>query len=362
METSTEIITTLSEHEDAPAPQPPSAPEPLSGARKAAILCLTLGEEAAAKLLSHLDENEIQMLSRELAMMPKVDPEMTESVVAEFHDLLSARSYVAAGGVDFAKRLLVKSFGPEAAKRQIDKVMHSIEGPASFEALQKIDPQQISKLFQSEQPQTIAVVLAHMDPSTASSVLTCMPDALRGEVLLRLASLQNVSQDVVRRTASVLTQKLSSVGTGMSRTSVGGVRAVAEICNRLDRESMRTVLEQVEAGNPALALEIRNLMVTFEDILLIDDIGMRELLQRVDKKVLALALKGTVAELQERFFSNMSARAVEMMKEEMDFMGQVKMKDVNGAQREIVDVLRELDEQGVISLGGDGESGDEYVS
>ncbi len=346
------------------APSTALAPHPaesLSGLRKAAILCLSLGEEAASSLLMHLEEEEVQKLSKELALLPKVKPETTDGVVEEFHQILVAKNYVTAGGVDYAKRLLIKSFGAETAKRLMDKIIHALEAPASFESLQKTDPLQISKLFQSEQPQTIAVVLAHLDPTTSSNVLRNLPENQRGQIALRLANLQNVSQDVIKRISQVLNQKLSSVSGGMSRTSIGGIRAVADICNRLDRETMTVMLEQIEASNPALALEIRNLMVTFEDALLVDDLGIREIMQRVDKKILALALKGTMTELQERFFSNMSSRAVEMMKEEMDFMGQVKMKEVTAAQREIVEVLRELDEQGVINLGGSEET-DEYVN
>lgn len=336
-------------------------PELISGTRKAAILCLSLGEEAASELLTYLEEEEVQKLSKELATLPKIKPETSERIVEEFHQLLVAKNYVTAGGIDYARRLLIKSFGLESAKRLMDKVLHALEGPASFEALQKTDPQQISKLFQSEQPQTIAVVLAHLDSATASSVLRNLPESQRGLIALRLANLQTVSQDVVKRISQVLNQKLSTVSGGMSRTSIGGIRAVADICNRLDRDVMRPMLEQIEVESPSLALEIRNLMVTFEDTLLVDDIGIREIMQRVDKKILTLALKGTMAELQERYFSNMSSRAVEMMKEEMDFMGQVKMKDVTAAQREIVEVLRELDDQGVINLGG-AENEEQYVN
>lgn len=347
--------------EKAAAP-PPAAPktETVSGVRKAAILCLSIGEEAAAELFKQLDEEEVQAISRELAMLPNVRSQVSDGVLEEFHQRISARSFVSTGGVDFAKRILSKSFGAEQAKRMTDKVLHAIETPASFETLQKTDPQQIAKLFQSEHPQTVAVVLAHLDPATASNVLQQLPESQRGDVVLRLARLQTVSHDVVKRISAILNQKLSAIS-GHSRTSVGGVRAVADICNHLDRETMRVMLEQIEGDNPDLSLEIRNLMVTFEDILLIDDVGIREILQRADKKVLALALKGTMAELQERFFTNMSGRAVEMMKEEMEFMGQVKLKDVTTAQREIVDILRLLDEQGVISLSGGGGS-DEYVS
>ncbi len=346
--------------EDAGTSPAVQQPENVSGLRKAAILCLCLGEEAATALFKQLDEEEVQELSKELAMLPNVKSQISDGIVEEFHRLLTARRYVSTGGVDYAKRLLVKSFGSEQAKRLTDKVMHAIETPASFEALQKTDPQQLAKLFQSEHAQTIAVVLAHLDAATASTVLQLLPEAQRGDVVLRLAGLQTVSRDVVKRIANILNQKLSTVS-GLSRTSVGGVRAVADICNHLDRETMRVMLEQIEGGNPDLSLEIRNLMVTFEDILLVDDVGIREIMQRADKKVLALALKGTVPELQERFYSNMSSRAVEMMKEEMDFMGQVKLKDVTAAQREIVEILRLLDEQGVVSLSGGGGE-DEYVS
>lgn len=354
-----ESLVTFSD-ETALEPAAPAAPPTMSGVKKAAILCLSLGEEAAAEVFKQLDEHEIQILSRELAMLRNVRSEVSDGVIEEFHGLMTARSYVTAGGVDYAKRLLAKSFGTEQAKRLTDKVLHAIEAPASFEALQKTDPQQIAKLFQSEHPQTIAVVLAHLNASQASSVLQQLPEAQRSDVVLRLAGLQTVSHDVIKRIASILNQKLSSIS-GLSRTSVGGVRAVADICNHLDRETMRLMLEHLEGAHPELSLEIRNMMVTFEDILLVDDVGIREILQRADKKALALALKGTMPELQERFFSNMSSRAVEMMKEEMEFMGQVKLKDVTGAQREIVEILRMLDEQGVVSLSGGGGA-DEYVS
>lgn len=335
--------------------------ETIPNLRKAAILCLSLGEEAASALFKHLDEEEVQLLSKELASLPNVKSEITNSVIEEFSQLLMARNYVTTGGVDYAKRLLNRSFGMDTAKRLTDEIVKSLESPANFDVLRKTDPQQLAKLFQSEHPQTIAVVLAHLDSATAANVVEQLPEQMQADIILRLANLQTVSHDVIKRISQVLNQKLTSVSR-MSRTSVGGIRSVADICNRLDRETMRKMFEQIEDKNSDLSLEIRNLMVTFEDILLIDDIGIREIMQRVDKKVLALALKGTVEELQDRFYSNMSSRAVEMMKEEMDFMGQVKLKDVTAAQREVIDVLRELDDEGVISLAGAAGGGDEYVS
>lgn len=331
----------------------------LPGVRKAAILCLALGEDTAAEMFKNLEEEEVQLISKELAQLPPVSSEQSDAVMAEFHQMMLARNYVKAGGVEYAKRLLVKSFGVEVAKRLLDKIIHAIESPVTFEALQKVDPQQLAKMFQSEHPQTIAVVLAHLDASTAATTIQNLPENLRGEIATRMANLQTVSQDVIRRIALMLDQKLSSFS-NLQRTAIGGVRSVADICNRLDREVLGKMLEEIEQSDEDLALEIRNLMLTFDDLLLVDDLGIREVLQRVDKKTLTLALKGTINELQERFFSNMSSRAVEMMKEEMEFMGQVKLKEVTTAQREIIEIIRELEETGVINISGGNK--DEYVN
>jgi len=334
--------------------------EALSGARKAAVLCLTLGDDLASEIFKHLEEDEVQAITRELATLTRVTSDTADDVLEEFHQLMIARSYIVSGGIDYAKRLLIKTFGAEAAKRLLDKITRSLESTAGFDALQKIDPQQLSKLFQHEHPQTIALVMAHLDASTAADTLRYLPEAQRSDVVMRMASLQAISQDVIRRVSVVLDQKLKSIGED-SRRSVGGIRSVAELCNRLDRDITSRMLEEIDGSNPDLALQIRNLMVTFDDLLLIDDVGIREILQRVDKRQLTLALKGTIPELQERFFSNMSGKAVEMMREEMEYMGQVKMKEVSAAQREIVDVLRDLDQQGIVSIGGSGED-DAYVS
>jgi flagellar motor switch protein FliG len=334
--------------------------ETFTGKRKAAILCLALGDDVASSVFKYLEEDEVEEITRELATLQRITSDVADDVVEEFYQLMVARTFVVSGGVDYAKRLLVKTFGPEIAKRLLDKITRSLEtSTVGFEVLQKVDPQQLSKLFQHEHPQTIALVLAHLDATTAANTVQFLPEAQRAEIVLRMANLKTISQDVVRRVAGVLDQKLKSVG-DYSRQAVGGIRSVAEICNRLDRNVSRKLLEEIEGQQPELALEIRNRMLTFDDLLLLDDIGIREILQRVDKKVLTLALKGTMPELQNRFYGNMSQRAVEMMKEELDFMGQVKLKDVNNAQREIIDILRDLDEQGVVSLSGGGEN--EYVS
>jgi flagellar motor switch protein FliG len=332
----------------------------LSGPCKAAVFCVAIGEDIASEIFRFLEEDEVQVISRELTNLQRVPSEVAEDVIEEFHQLSLAQSYVASGGVEYAKRLLVKTYGAEMAKRLLDKITRSLETTAGFEALQKVDPQQLSKLFQNEHPQTIALVLAHLDSSSAAATLEYIPEEQRTDIALRMSNLQTISQDVIRRVSLVVDQKLKSVG-DYSRQVVGGVRSVAEICNRLDREVARKMLEEIEVTDPQLSLEIRNLMVTFDDLLLIDDVGIREILQRVDKKTLTLALKGTMDELQTRFFANMSTKAVELMKEEMDYMGQVKVKDVSHAQRQVVDVLRDLDDKGIVNLsGGGGEEA--YVS
>ena len=215
--TTFETSTPPTELVDLPALRPPKE---MSGARKAAILCLSLGEEAASALFRHLDEDEVQILSRELALLPNVKSEVADEVLEEFHQLMLSRNYVTTGGVEFAKRLLLKGLGPKEAERMTNKMLHTLEAPANFEALQKIDPQQLAKLFQSEHPQTIAVVLAHLEPANASTILRQLPEAQHGDIILRLSNLQNVSQEVVKRIAQVLNQKLSSVKS-VSRSAVG---------------------------------------------------------------------------------------------------------------------------------------------
>lgn len=333
----------------------------MTGLRKAAVLCLALGDEAASQVFRFLEEDEVQKISREIAGLLHVPSEITCEVVEEFHQILLARSYVSTGGVEYAKRLLYKAYGPEVARRLIDKITKSLEASAGFDALQKVDPQQLLKLFQNEHPQTIAMVLAHMNPSMAADTLNYMSETQRSDIALRIANLQAISQDVIRRVSLVLDQKLRSVA-DLSQKAVGGVVAVAEVCNRLNRDVARKLLEDIESADPNVALEIRNLMVTFDDLLIVDDLGIREILRRIDKRVIALALKGTIPELQERFFSNMSKRAVEMLKEEMDYMGQVRSKDVSNAQREVVDVLRALEDQGVISLTQGSTEEEMYVN
>jgi flagellar motor switch protein FliG len=242
----------------------------------------------------------------------------------------------------------------------MDYLNISMQGTlVGFDNLQKADPVQLSKFIQSEQPQTIALVLAHLNSSQAAALLSSLPGSLRAEVVMRMANLEQISPDVISKITSILEQKMRSLG-DFSRESYGGIRAVAELINRMETKSAAAILEKIEGDNPALALSIRNLMFVFDDVLLIDDQGMREILQRVDKKALTIALKGTSEELRNQFFRNMSSRAVEMMREDMDVLGPIKVREVETAQQQIVSVIRKLDESGVINLKGG--SGDEYIN
>ena len=333
----------------------------LSGSKKAAIIMILLGDEASSGVFRYLDEDEIQEIAKEISRLGDVTPEVADNVLEDFYRLSMAQAFLARGGPDYAKKLLNKAFGAEASKL-IEVLNASLQNAmAGLDHLQKADPVQLSRFMQSEQPQTIALVLAHLSNTQASALLSSLPGNLQADVVMRMANLEKISPDVIGKITSVLEQKIRSLGDDVSRgEAYGGIRAVAELINRVDVKTAADILEKVEDENPAMALSIRNLMFVFDDVMLIDPAGIREILQRVDKKTLALALKGTSEELRVQFFRNMSGRAVEMMKEDMDVLGPVKLKDVETAQQQIVGVVRTLDESGVISIKGGGS--DEYVS
>lgn len=319
-----------------------------------------LGDEASAGIFRFMQEDEIQDISKEISRLGEINPDIADSILEDFYRLSLAQAFLARGGPEFAKRLLVKAFGADSSKKLLDSLNTSLQSTlVGFDNLQKADPVQLSKFIQAEQPQTIALVLAHLNSSQAAALLSSLPASLRADVVMRMANLEQISPDVISKITSILEQKLRSLG-DFSRESYGGIRAVAELINRMETKSAAAILERIEAENPALALSIRNLMFVFDDVLLIDDAGMREILQRVDKRALTIALKGTSESLKNQFFRNMSTRAVEMMREDMDVLGPVKIRDVETAQQQIVSIIRKLDESGVISLKGG--SGDEYIN
>ncbi len=269
-----------------------------------------------------------------------------------------AAAFVARGGVEFAQQLLLKSLSPDHARRIIDRVVRSFQSTAGFTSLAKADPQQLSKFILAEQPQTIALILAHLDSSHAAQLLSLLPETLRVDVLTRMASLDEISPEVVSRISSVIEQRLKTLGTA-SHESYGGVRAVAELLNRLDRTVSQPVIESLEGQNPDLAVSIRNLMFVFDDLMKVEDSALREIVQRADRKVLTVALKGTTEEMRNRFFQNMSKRAADMLREEMEVLGAIRLREVEKAQHEIVAIARKLEEEGLLTTGA--AAGEAYV-
>ena len=326
--------------------------EIFSGLRKAAIAIVTLGDEVAAEVFRYLNEEEIQSLGREISKLSKVSPEQAEKVLQEFHEMSMAQDYLMSGGVEYAKRVLNSAFGVDRARSIIDRVMKSLGNEIpTFDSLQKADPQQVAKFIQSEHPQTIALVLSHLNSTSAAGMLMALQPEVRGDVARRMANLDQISPEIVRRIATILEQKLKSLGQ-FSRESYGGVPAVAEMFNRLESNAGQELLGQIEEVDDELGEAIRNLMFVFEDILLIDSMGMREILSRVEKNNLTLALKGTSEKLQEHFYDNMSERGAGMLQEDMEVLGPVKIRDVEAAQQQVIAVVRTLESEGVISLKG----------
>jgi flagellar motor switch protein FliG len=333
--------------------------EHLSSVRKAAMLLIVLGEQASSDILKHLSEDEIQKVSREVARVTAISAEQAEGLLNEFHHITTAGDYVARGGIEYARKLLTRAFPPEVAKRLLDRLTKALGADAaSFDAIQKADPQLLAKFIHNEHPQTIALVLSHLQSSAAAGLLTSLPPGIRSDVAQRMASLDQISPEVIMKIVGVIGQKLNALGE-FSRESYGGVRAVAEMMNRLDSSSSREILDHIETQDTNLAETIRHLMFVFEDLLLIDPMGLKEVISKVDRKVLTVALKGTSEQLQTQILSSMSQRGAEMLREDMEAMGPIKIKEVEAAQQQIIAVVRQLEAEGVISLKG--TVGEQYV-
>jgi flagellar motor switch protein FliG len=335
------------------------AAPPLSGLRKAAVLLVTLGEQASAGILQQLAENEVQNVSREVALLTAISSEQAEKVLEEFHQLVQAGDHVARGGIDFARKLLLRAFPPETARHLLDRLTKALGAEAaSFDAIQNADPQQLAKFMHNEHPQTIALVLSHLSPTQAAALLTSLPAETRADVAQRMASLDQISPEIILKIASVIGQKLKALGE-FSRESYGGVRAVAEMLNRLDSGSSRVILDSIDKLEPNVAATIRHLMFVFEDLLLIDPLGLKEVLGKVDRKTLTVALKGTSEQLRNHLMSCMSQRGAEMLREDMEALGPIKIKEVEAAQQQIIAAVRQLESEGAISLKG--TVGEQYV-
>ncbi len=333
--------------------------ERIPGIRKIAILMVMIGDEASSSILKQLDEEEIQLISHEIARVKTLTSEEAEGVLEEFYQMAIAHDYVIKGGVDYARKILMSAFGPEQAKKMLDRLMKTLGTETlSFDALQKTDPAQLAKFIHSEHPQTIALVLSHLNPSQAAALLFSLPSEMRADVALRMASLDQISPEIISKIAMVIGTKLKSLGE-LSRESYGGVNAVAEMFNRLDSSTSKDILESIEMANPALVQTIRHLMFVFEDLLLLDINSVKEVLGKVDRKILTIALKGTSEQMRQHMMKAMSQRGSDMMREDMEALGPIKIKEVDAAQQQIIAVVRQLESDGTISLKG--TAGEQYV-
>ena len=333
--------------------------ELIPGIRKVAILMVMIGHDASSSILRELDEEEVQKISREIARVQTLTSEEAEGVLEEFYQMSLARDYVIKGGLEYARKLLMNAFGPEQAKKMLDRLTKTLGNETlSFDALQKTDPQQLAKFIHSEHPQTIALVLSHLNPSQAAGLLSSLPVEMRADVALRMAGLDEISPEIISKIATVIGAKLKSLGE-LSREAYGGVHAVAEMFNRLDSNSSKEILDNIEAANPALVETIRHLMFVFDDLLLLDVNALKEVLAKVDRKILTMALKGTSDQMKNHMLQAMSQRGAEMLREDMDALGPIKIKEVEAAQQQIIAVVRQLESDGTISLKG--TSGNQYV-
>ncbi len=331
----------------------------LAGIRKAAILMIILGDQTSGEILRQLDDEEVQLIGREVARITSISNDQAETILEEFYQMSMARDYVLKGGIDYARKMLLNAFGPEHATKLLDRLVKTLGSEiASFDTLQRADPQQLAKFIHNEHPQTIALILSHLNASQAAGLLTSLPPELRADVALRMASLDQISPDIISKIAAIVGEKLKALGE-MSRESYGGVRAVAEMFNRLDSATSKEILEVVEQSDSNLVGTIRHMMFVFEDLLLLGSDAMKEVLAKVDRKILTVALKGTSDQLKTHFMEVMSQRGAEMLREDMESLGPVKIKEVEAAQQQIIAVVRQLETEGAISLKG--TVGEQYV-
>jgi len=326
-----------------------------SNRQKAAALLLQLGPTEAANVLKHLSDEDVDLLTLEIAGLGKVENNEVDEVLEEAFQTMYAREIASRGGVNYAKELLEKAFGAEKAQEILTRLSSSLQ-VRPFEIARKADARQLLNFLQNEHPQTIALVLAHLKPEQAGAIISELSPAIQSDVSFRLATMDRTSPDVIREVESVLERKLSTI-VSQDFTEVGGVQTLAQILSRSGRAVEKSVLEALDEKDPELAENVRKLMFTFDDIVNLDDRSIQVVLREVDSKDLGVALKGSSEEVKERILKNLSQRAAQMLKEELEYMGPVRLKQVEEAQSKIVAIIRRLEEAGtiVVSRGGEDE-------
>ncbi|HKM17591.1 MAG: flagellar motor switch protein FliG [Firmicutes bacterium] len=327
----------------------------LTGKEKAAILLIALGPEASAQVFKHLSDEEIEDLTLQIASMRRIEPEARERVLNEFDGMMQAQEYIEQGGIAYAREVLEAALGKERARVIIERLTATLQ-VRPFDFARKTEPTQILNFIQNEHPQTIALVLAYLKPEQASLVLSALPPERQVDVAKRLATLDRTTPEVLEDIESTLEQRLSAYEVH-DYTVAGGIDAAVEILNHVDRSTEKTIMEALEEDDPELAEEIRKRMFVFEDIINLDDRAIQLIIREVESKDLALALKTASEEVSDRIYRNMSKRAATLLKEDIDFMGPVRLRDIDEAQTRIVAVVRRLEEAGdlVISRGGEDE-------
>lgn len=329
----------------------------MTGIQKAAILLIALGPEMSAAIFKHLKDDEIEQLTLEIANTRSISPELKNDILDEFYEVCLAQQYIAEGGIGYAKDLLDKALGEDRAQEVINRLTASLQ-VRPFEFVRKADASQLLNFIQDEHPQTIALILSYLPAGQAGSVIGSLPSEIQSDVAKRIASMDRTSPDVIQEVEEILERKLASL-VNQDYTIVGGVDSIVSILNSVDRSTEKHIMETLEVEEPELADEIRKKMFVFEDILTLDNRAIQTVLRDVDNNELAIALKNANEEVQNAIFSNLSSRLAAMIKEDMEYMGPVRLKDVEDAQQKIVNIIRKLEDSGdiVISRGG----GDEII-
>lgn len=327
----------------------------MSGKEKAAILLVSLGPELSASVFKHLKEDEIEDLTLEIASLKRIQPEVRDEVVEEFHDLVMAREYLEHGGIEYARELLEKALGASKAEDIIKRLTASLQ-VRPFDFARKTDPGQLLNFIQNEHPQTIALILAYLHPEQAGLILSSLDPELQVDVARRLAKLDRTTPEVLQEIETTLEERLSAFVMD-DYTLAGGVESAVDVLNMVDRSTEKTIIDSLEEEEPELAEEIRKRMFVFEDIILLDDRSIQKVLREVDSKDLALALKTASEEVSARIYKNMSKRAAEMLKEDIEYMGPARLRDIEETQQKIVATIRRLEDTGeiIIARGGEDE-------
>ena len=325
----------------------------LTGRQKAAIFLVSLGSDVSSEIFKHLREDEIEQLTFEIARLDKIEPEDRDRVLQEFQEMMMAQEFIQNGGIDYARDVLERALGTQKAIDIVNRLTSSLQ-VRPFDFIRRTDPSHLLNFIQGEHPQTIALILAYLDPQKAAQILSGLSHQIQADVAKRIAQMDRTSPDVLREVERVLERKLSTLASE-DFTSAGGIDSIVEVLNNVDRGTEKIIIEALEEEDPELAEEIKKRMFVFEDIVLLDDRSIQKVLREVDTQDLAKALKGVDAEVQEKIFRNMSKRAASLLREDMDFMGPIRLRDVEESQQKIVNIIRKLEEAGDIIVARAGE-------